>query len=210
MRVLILDSQPIARRGLATLCRETLAADEIVELERSGEGLNEARLVAPQLIVLDVRMAGGPPAERLCRRLREQAPEARIAILAGDADLDAVRRCFGAGADGCMLRDAPLATLAAGLRALVAGRRVIDPRIAQLMASEQVRALRGERAAVRLTRREREVLALLVEGCSNRHIAERLLIAETTVKTYVAGLMRKLGASSRLQAVARAAEHGVL
>jgi DNA-binding NarL/FixJ family response regulator len=87
---------------------------------------------------------------------------------------------------------------------------VIDPRIAQTLADDLVSVLRGEKQAIQLTVREREVLDLLAEGCSNRMIAERLFIAETTVKGYVRSLLEKFGASSRLQAVVRATEQGVL
>lgn len=96
------------------------------------------------------------------------------------------------------------------LQSVVTGHRVIDPRIAQTLATDHVRVLRGETLTVVLTSREREVLELLAEGCSNRLIAERLFIAETTVKGYVSSLLEKLGAKSRLQAVIRASEHGLL
>jgi DNA-binding NarL/FixJ family response regulator len=98
----------------------------------------------------------------------------------------------------------------AALRSLARGERMIDPRIAQTLANELVSVLRGEAQTVQLTIREREVLDLLAEGCSNRMIAERLFIAETTVKGYVRSLLQKLGASSRLQAVIRATEQGLL
>jgi two-component system response regulator DevR len=109
-----------------------------------------------------------------------------------------------------LLKDADSEDVILRLRHLAAGTRVIDPRVAQELAVDMVSALRGETEQVQLSPREREVLDLLAEGCSNRQIAERLFIAETTVKGYVAALLTKLEVDSRLQVVIKAAQRGML
>jgi two-component system response regulator DevR len=210
VRVLIVDDHPIARQGLATLVRQAFRVERIIEAETAHEAIVAAKRDDPELILLDLRIPGVQSTSVLCTQLRMASPRARVAIITAFDEANAIKRCFAAGADACLLKDSSMIDLRKALQAIVAGQRVIDPRIAQTLATEHVRVLRGERPTVALTQREREVLELLAEGCSNRLIAERLFIAETTVKGYVSSLLDKLEASSRLQAVVRATEHGLL
>ena len=142
--------------------------------------------------------------------MKERNPHGNIVILTAFAEIDLIRQCLAAGADGVLLKDAEPADLIMRLRHLAAGTRVIDPRVAESLAVDMVSVLRGETEQVVLSPREREVLELLAEGCSNRQIAGRLFIAETTVKGYVAALLDKLRVDSRLQAVIRAVQRGLL
>lgn len=210
MRVLIVDDHPIARKGLSALVHDAFRVKRVVEVETSDAALTAAKRDQPELILLDLQLPGVPQTSVLCTQLRVAAPRAKIAIITAFEEPEAVKRCFAAGADACLLKDTAVLDLRQALQAVIAGRRVIDPRIAQTLAGDHVRVLRGESSAVELTQREREVLELLAEGCSNRLIAEQLFIAETTVKGYVSSLLEKLDASSRLQAVVRAGEHGLL
>jgi DNA-binding NarL/FixJ family response regulator len=210
MRVLIVDDHPVARQGFATLVREALRVEHITEVEAARDALLAAKREQPGLILLDLRIPGVPETSVLCTQLRLAAPQAKIAIVTAFDDPPAIKRCFAAGADGCLLKDTTMIDMRKALQAVVGGKRVIDPRIAITLANDHVRVLRGETAAVQLTARERDVLELLAEGCSNHLIAERLFIAETTVKGYVSNLLNKLEARSRLQAVIKASEHGLL
>lgn len=210
MRVLVVDDHPIARQGLTSLVRDAFRVERVLEVDNGRDALVAAKREAPQLILLDLRIPGVPQTAVLCTQLRVAAPEAKIAIITAFDAADAIKRCFAAGADACLLKDTSMVDLREALQAVVAGRRVIDPRIAQTLAGEHLRVLRGETLTVELTPREREVLQLLAEGCSNRLIAERLFLAETTVKGYVSNLLDKLHAKSRLQAVIRASEQGLL
>jgi DNA-binding NarL/FixJ family response regulator len=210
MQVLIVDDHPISRQGLSTLVHDAFRVERVIEAQTDNEALVAAKRERPELILLDLHLPGVPQTSVLCTQLRLAAPQAKIAIITAFDEPEAVKRCFAAGADACLLKDTEMLDLREALQAVVAGRRVIDPRIAQNLATEHVRVLRGEASAIELTHREREVLALLAEGCSNRLIAEHLFIAETTVKGYVSNLLAKLNANSRLQAVIRASEHGLL
>jgi DNA-binding NarL/FixJ family response regulator len=210
VRVLVVDDHPIARQGLAALAREAFLVERVSEAGTPREALLAAKADAPALILLDLHIPGVPQTSVLCTQLRAAAPAAKIVLVTAFEEADAIKRCFAAGVDGCLLKDTSLMDLRQALQTVLAGRRVIDPRIAQTLATERVRALRGETLTVALTRRERDVLALLAEGCSNRLIAERLFLAETTVKGYVSNLLDKLGVTSRLQAVVRASEQGLL
>lgn len=210
MRVLVVDDHPIARQGLTSIVRDAFRVERVVEVDNARDALVAAKREAPALILLDLQIPGVPQTAVLCTQLRVAAPEARIAIITAFEDTSAIKRCFAAGADACLLKDTSMVDLREALKAVVAGRRVIDPRIAQTLAADHLRVLRGETPTVDLTQRERDVLELLAEGCSNRLIAERLFLAETTVKGYVSNLLEKLHATSRLQVVIRASEQGLL
>lgn len=209
-KVLIVDDHPLARRGVATLVVEAFPHHVIREVGTTGQAIALAAAFQPNLVVLDLRTPELPGAAEACSRLKERNRHCYIVILTGFAELDLIKQCLAAGADGVLLKSTEPAELITRLRHLAAGTRVIDPAVAQLLAVDMVSSLRGESEQIVLSRREREVLNLLAEGCSNRQIGVKLFIAETTVKGYVAGLLDKLQVDSRLQAVVRAAQRGLL
>ena len=210
MKVLVVDDHPLARRGVASLLAEAFPALELREAGTTGEAITIATGFQPNLVILDLRTPDPPGPAATCAILKERNRRGVIVILTAFAEMDVIRRCLASGADGVLLKDAEPDDLVTRLRHLAAGTRVIDPRVAQSLAADMVSTLRGETEQVALSPREREVLDLLAEGCSNRQIAARLFIAETTVKGHVAALLDKLDVDSRLQAVVRAAQRGML
>lgn len=206
-KVLIVDDHPVARRGLQALAEQAIEVSVLAEAADGTKALSLAETMAPDLIVLDLRIPGEDPAV-LCTQLLRRAPLARLVVLTAFDDRREIGECLAAGAHGCLLKDASEAGIGESLRRIMAGETVIDPRIAERLAQEYTQVLRGEK--VRLTSREREVLRLLAEGLSNRAIAEMLNLAESTVKGHVAALLQKLSASSRLQAVVQADRAGLL
>jgi two-component system response regulator DevR len=209
-RVLIVDDHPLTRRGVASLLAEAFPAHELREAGTTADAIAIATTFQPNLVVLDLRMPDPPGPAATCAIMKERNRHGHIVILTAFAEIDLIRQCLAAGADGVLLKDADSEDVILRLRHLAAGTRVIDPRVAQELAVDMVSALRGETEQVQLSPREREVLDLLAEGCSNRQIAERLFIAETTVKGYVAALLTKLEVDSRLQVVIKAAQRGML
>jgi DNA-binding NarL/FixJ family response regulator len=149
------------------------------------------------------------PTAELCRQLRGLLPRARIVIVTAFDRLGEIEDCLAAGADGCLLKDTTDVDFTAALRTIRAGQTVIDPRIAQRLATDLL-GRRSSSTDVHLTAREREVLHLIAEGCSNRAISERLQLSEATVKGYVSSLLYKLGVSSRLEALVRASDAGLI
>lgn len=206
----MVDDHPLARRGVATLLAEAFPLLERREAGTTSEAITIASSFQPNLVILDLRMPGLPGPAATCAALKERNKNGAIVILTAFAEMDLIRQCLAAGADGVLLKDAEPAELVTRLRHAAAGIRVIDPRVAQSLAVEMVSTLRGDTEQVPLSPREREVLGLLAEGCSNKQIAGRLFIAETTVKGYVATLLDKLGVDSRLQAVVSAAKRGLI
>lgn len=205
--VLIVDDHPVARRGLRALIEQAMEVTGLAEAADGAGAMSVATTMAPDLIVLDLRIPDEDPAV-LCGQLLGCAPRARLVVFTAFDDREKIKACLAAGANGCMLKDASEADVGESLRRIMAGETVIDSRIASRMALEYTQMLRGE--AVQLTPREREVLRLLAQGLSNRSIATTLNLAESTVKGYVATLLQKLGADSRLQAVVQADRAGLL
>lgn len=209
MRVLIVDDHPIARRGLATVVSSALHPAAIDEADTPAAALELARDHHPDLVLTDVHMPGSVPARELCAQLRALLPRSPIVLVTAYERGAEIRDCLQAGATGCLLKDTTEIDMAGSLRAIAGGRAVIDPRAAQQMALDLAQGSNST-SPVRLTSREREVLACLAEGRSNRQIADLLIISEATAKGHVSSLLDKLGAVSRLQAVVRAGQAGLL
>ncbi|TMM41009.1 MAG: response regulator transcription factor [Actinobacteria bacterium] len=209
MKVLVVDDHVIARRGLRTILRETFGLDDCAEAGDAAAALALAVADPFDLVLLDMHLPGPMSAVELCRRLRVALPAAAVVLVTAFDRSDEIRRCLAAGADGCLLKDTSEVDMTVALRMILTGGRVIDPRI----AFQLVRGLAGEPAPAGsrvLTAREREVLDLLAEGLSNRAIARRLGLSEATVKGYVSNVLDKLHASSRLEALVRAADTGLI
>jgi DNA-binding NarL/FixJ family response regulator len=207
LRALIVDDHSIARRGIAQLLEVSFDAITCTGVADGQAALRTAPELQPDLVVMDLQLPGNPRGAALCAQLRHLAPAAVVVIVTAFDRGGELQQCLAAGADGALLKDTSDGDMVDGLRRLFAGESVISPGIAARLAGEPGD---GDDGAVRLTAREREVLDLLAEGCSNREISERLVLAEATVKEYVGTLLRKLGVSSRLQAVVRASEAGLL
>jgi DNA-binding NarL/FixJ family response regulator len=207
MKILVIDDHPVARRGLQALAEEAFQRTVVTPVSTGRQALAHAAEDPPDLIVLDLRMPGENAAS-LCQELLARAPAARLVVFTAYPELEEIRECLAAGAHGCLLKDASEPNVGRALMRIMAGDTIIEPRIAKGLAVAYTRALRGD--GVQLTTREREVLKLLAEGLSNRAIAGKLILAESTVKGHVATLRQKLGASSRLHAVVQADRHGLL
>lgn len=207
VRLLIVDDHSVARRGLQTLAEDALSISNVAHADTEEAALDAAAKEQLELIVLDLRIPGVDPAH-LCGELHARQPAAKIVLFTAFEDMEVIRTCIAAGAQGCVLKDASDLDVGDTLRRALAGEIVFDPRIADGMAQQYTASLQGER--LELTEREREVLTLLADGLSNRAIAGRLYLAESTVKGYIATLLEKLGVESRLQAVVEAHRDGLL
>jgi DNA-binding NarL/FixJ family response regulator len=209
MKVLIVDDHPIARRGLRMVLSEAFGVTECAEAADAASALAMAAELRPDLLLLDMHMPGDLAAPALCSRMREVLPDAKIVIVTAFERSDDIRECLESGADGCLLKDTSEVDMAVALRTALTGGPALDSRIAFRLAREMA-SKRNRASAVHLSSREWQVLHLLAEGCSNRTIARRLELSEATVKGHVSNLLDKLNASSRLQAVVRASDAGLI
>ena len=206
IRVFLVDDHEIVRRGIADLL------DAEADLEVVGEAATvaqaRARITAtkPDVAVLDVRLPDGSGID-VCREIRSTMPDVRCLILTAYDDDDALRAAVIAGASGYVLKDVRGGRLIESVRLAAAGKDLIDPAIARRVVSQLKGATATDPLLDGLSLRERQVLALIADGLTNRQIGERLTLAEKTVKNYVSSLLSKLGLEHRTQAAILHLEH---
>src|SRR5579859_2809395 len=195
IRVMIAEDQAMVRGALAALL--TLEGDiEIVaQVARGDEVLAAAQSSHPDVALLDIEMPGMDGLDAAAA-LRDQEPQCRVLILTTFGRPGYLRRAMESGVVGFLIKDAPSAELAAAIRRIVAGERVVDPKLALAALSE------GNNP---LTERERDVLALAASGPSIAEIATKLSLSEGTVRNYLSVAIQKLHAANRVEA-ARIAE----
>ncbi|MEW2422612.1 response regulator transcription factor [Streptomyces nigra] len=205
--LLIVDDHPVVRDGLRGMFASAPGFSVLGEAASGEEAVERAAALDPDVILMDLRMPGGGGVAAIAHLTRTGA-RARILVLTTyDTDTDTIP-AIEAGATGYLLKDAPRDELFTAVRAAAEGRTVLSPAVASRLVSA-VRTPRRERGEP-LSAREREVLALVARGTSNREIARELFISEATVKTHLTHLYAKLGVNDRAAAVATAYERGIL
>ncbi|MBL0282938.1 MAG: two-component system response regulator NarL [Zoogloea sp.] len=198
--VIIIDDHPLFRKGVSQLIALNDQLHLIGEASSGEEGLELARALEPDLILLDLNMKGMSGIETL-RALRDADLAARILILTVSDAADDLVSAIRAGADGYLLKDMEPEELLARIVEAMRGRIVISESLNGLLArSLRDEAQAAERSLAPLTERERDILGCLASGLSNKLIARDLNIAEGTVKVHIKNLLKKLKFRSRLEA----------
>jgi DNA-binding NarL/FixJ family response regulator len=218
VRVLIADDQAMVRAGLATLLDSQPGLTVVGQAGTGEEAVHLARKVAPDVVLMDIRM---PVLDGLAatRRILAAPPApgarpVRIVVLT-TYDLDEyVYEALRAGASGFLLKHAPPEELLLGVRAAADGGALLSPQVTRRLVAEfaarRPAARRPPPELDRLTPREREVLDLVICGRSNTEIAEALVVSQSTVKTHLGHILDKLGLRDRVQAVVFGYEHGLV
>ena len=202
--VFLLDDHEIVRRGL----RELLEAEsDLVVVGEAGtaeEALARIPPTRPDVAVLDVRLPDGSGVE-VCREVRSRHPEIRCLILTSFADDEALLEAIMAGAAGYVLKQVRAMDLVDAIRRVSRGETLLDAKVTARVVERIRRGPERDERLERLSGQERRVLELIAEGLTNRQIAERIHLAEKTVKNYVSNLLAKLGMERRTQAAVYAA-----
>jgi DNA-binding NarL/FixJ family response regulator len=213
IRVLLADDQALVRGGLQMILAAQPDIEVVGEAENGREAIDLTNRLLPDVILMDVRM---PVLDGLeaTRRLVELGTTARILVLT-TFDLDEyVYAAIRAGASGFLLKDVRPSQLVDAIRVVADGEALLAPAVTKRLLERFAATLPTpeERAPAlaTLTDRERDVLGLIASGLSNSEIAERLFLGETTVKTHVSSLLKKLGLRDRVQAVVLAYEAGLV
>ena len=214
IRLLLVDDQRLMREGLRTLLELEPDLQVAGEAGNGQEALEAYAALMPDVVLMDVRMPVMDGVEAT-RRLREHWPAARVIILTTFDDDEYVFEGLRAGALGYLLKDVSIQELAEAIHAVMAGGVLIEPSVARKVVAEFARmAAPAPRVAQALeeplSERELEIVRLLARGMTNREIAQRLYLAEGTVKNYVTNILGKIGARDRTQAALRAQELGLL
>jgi DNA-binding NarL/FixJ family response regulator len=211
-RVLIADDEDLMRAGLA----ELLSSDptiEVVALASTGkDAVQKAGRLRPEVVLMDVRM---PDLDGIAAtaELVRSAPDSKVLILTTFEDEDYIFRSLRAGASGFLLKRTRPEELIAAVHAVAAGDSLLSPsvtrRVIDRMAQQPTPEFAGKANLAGLTPREREVLALIARGLSNREIAAALVVEESTIRTHVKRILMKLNLRDRVQAVIFAYETGL-
>jgi DNA-binding NarL/FixJ family response regulator len=209
VRVLIADDQRVVREGLATIVDGFPGTEVVATAGDGGEALRLVAEHAPDVVLMDLRMPRLDGVEAT-RQIRRQHPAVQVVVLTTYADDDSVLAALSAGAVGYLTKDAARDDIRRALEAAVAGQAVLDPAVrGALVKAAAARPARPPTLPDGLTEREAEVLALIAQGLSNTEIADRLFVAEATVKTHVNRIFTKTASRDRTQAAAYAHRHGL-
>lgn len=202
--VLLVDNHDIVRRGL----RSVLELEDDIEVigEASGvaQALEETAKTHPDIVVLDLKLSDGAPAEglELCSKLTSYDPEIAVIVFTAFVNHHLLSQAVGSGARGYVQKDVDTGELLRAIRAVKAGGSGFDSRTARVLA--------GSLGAGALSEREMDIVRLVSKGFTNVEIAARTYISESTVKYHLRSIMRKLGAHNRAGVVRAAEENGLI
>ncbi|NIM95596.1 MAG: response regulator [Anaerolineales bacterium] len=203
---MVVDDHKVVRTGLADFL---LAYDDLEFAGEASSGEDAVLMcgkVNPHVILMDLVMEGMDGAEAT-RVIRDTCPDIQVIALTSYKEEDLVQKAIQAGAIGYLLKNVSAQELADAIREAYEGRPTLAPEAAQALMHATTKP---PELGYDLTEREREVLALMVEGLNNPEIAERLVISRSTVKHHVRSILSKLGTSSRTEAVALAVKHNLV
>ena len=197
--IVLLDDHEVVRQGLRQLIEPEPDLAVMGEAATAAEAVDLVTELAPALALLDVVLPDGSGVE-VCREIRMRTPEVRCVLLTAHRDTRTLLSATLAGASACVTKDITGSTLLEVLRRVAAGDCLLDP----TWTMQVVERLRADHhpdpALARLTHKQREILALVATGLTNRQIAERLQLSERTVKNHVSELLTRLGVQRRTQA----------
>lgn len=203
IRVVLVDDHAMVRRGLATFLKVFDDLELAGEAANGEDAIQLCAQVLPDVVLMDMVM---PDMDGVTatRAIRQQFPEVQVIALTSFKDKGLVQDALQAGAIGYLLKDVSADALAQAIRAAHAGRATLSPEAAQVLVQA---ATQPPTPGHDLTERERDVLALLVEGLNNTQIADKLVVSPSTIKSHVSHILAKLGVASRTEAAALAVRH---
>jgi two-component system, NarL family, response regulator DevR len=207
VRVFLLDDHEVVRRGLRELLESDGGLEVVGEAGTAEQALARIPPTKPDVAVLDVRLPDGDGIE-VCREVRSRHPEVHCVMLTSYSDDEALLQAMLAGASGYIAKQITGADIVDAVRRVANGQSLLNPAVTARARDRLRSEPEGDERLSRLSRQERTILELIADGLTNRHIAQRLNLAEKTVKNYVSNLLSKLGMERRTQAAVYAARLG--
>jgi NarL family two-component system response regulator LiaR len=197
IRVMLVDDHTMVRKGLATFLKIFDDLELVGEAESGAAAIKLCTEVLPDVILMDMVMPDMNGAAAT-RAIRQQLPQVQVIVLTSFKEGDLVKNALEAGAIGYLLKDISADELVRAIRAAHAGRATLSTEAAQALVES---ANQPSAPGLDLTEREREVLALMIEGLNNTQIAGKLSVSPSTIKSHVSNILSKLGVASRTEAV---------
>lgn len=210
IRVLLVDDHTLFRSGIKSLLQRNEEFEVVGEAGDGLEGIKRARSLRPNVVLLDLHMPGVSGLEAL-KVIVEEIPEVRALMLTVSEDAQDLMDALRAGASGYLLKNIETEMLIDGVRRVAAGESVVSQQMTAKLIAGVRNPPRQEGSSPdreRFSPRERDILASLAQGESNKEIARRLDLAESTVKIHVQNIFKKLNMTSRVQVALYAVEHG--
>jgi two-component system NarL family response regulator len=213
IRIMLVDVQSLFRHAMVGVLGDEHGLEVVAEADDAFGAVMTAERTLPDLVLLDADPLD-EDLTSLIERMRDSAPDCRILILANDDQLGTLADALRAGASGYLTKDVSIAELVQAAKSVNRGEVVIPPRMVggllAMLVSQRPQRGEGNDRLARLTRREREVLALLAEGADKDAISRTLVISPETARTHVQNILAKLGLHSRLEAAAFGRRHRVV
>ena len=206
IRVMLVDDHTMVRRGLAAFLKVFDDLQLAGEAESGAAAIQLCGEILPDVVLMDMVMPDMDGATAT-QAIRQKFPQVQVLALTSFKEGDLVKNALEAGAIGYLLKDVSADDLVQAIRAAHAGRTTLSPEAAQALVET---ANRLPAPGLDLTEREREVLALMVEGLNNTQIAGRLTVSSSTIKSHVSNILSKLGVASRTEAVTLALRNRIV
>jgi two-component system response regulator DevR len=204
--VFLLDDHEIVRRGVRDLLEAEDDITVVGEASTQEQAVGRVHALDPDVAVLDVRLEEGTGIEA-CREIRSLHPRTACLMLTSFSDDQALFEAIMAGAAGYVLKQIRANDLVDAVRRVAAGQNLLDPAVTARVLERLRRGPDEDELIAGLSAQERQVLVLLAEGMTNRQIAERMYLAEKTIKNYVTSVLAKMGLTRRTEAAVYAARH---
>jgi len=213
LRILIVDDHAVVRTGLRTVLEDEEGLEVIGEAADARESLVKAQALRPDVVLMDIRMEEGDDASGIdaCREIRSELPETQVIMFTSYGESESVLSSIMAGATGFLTKNVGHAQLVEAIRAVGEGGSLLDPSVTRGVIdrlAELGKAAPGPEDA--LSQREKEILILVAEGCTNKEIAAKLFVSPYTARNHVIRILDKLGLSRRSEAAAQAVRLGLL
>lgn len=199
IRVMLVDDHDMVRRGLASFLNVKPDLELVGEARDGKEAIREVSVCKPDVILMDLIMPDMDGAAAT-RQIRRKHPDIQIIALTSFQETELIREALQAGAIGYLLKNVSVDDLASAIRAAHSGQSILAPEVVQALLSSGSGVPEGPKD-YGLTKREMEVLELLVQGLNNREIAEELFVSRATAKAHVSHILNKLDVSNRAEAI---------
>jgi DNA-binding NarL/FixJ family response regulator len=206
-KLMIVDDHEVVRMGLRAALEIEDDFTVVAEASDGQQAIDRARVQKPDIILMDVRMDGMDGIEA-CREIRSEFPEIKVLMLTSFAEEETVVAALLAGAAGYVLKNVARSRLLESLRSVARGESLLDSAVTRNVLDKLMTG-KPKKDEDNLTDREREVLALIAEGATNKEIAAKLVVSENTARNHVSHILSKLGFSRRSEAAAYAVRKGL-